>query len=168
MLGNLSFYLTLNSGHIHIALFYCLSQQKDLYHEPGCKNRLIIAKKKNVELEVNGWCLWGQLDVLCSLKSGISEEVLKAYDGNDSQKPSLMAMSSVYKSIEDVADRDVNIRYILQFLFFIEDTAGKVGSQIVREHLTLGFNVRAAVQSTHSRIFGESMAFDNIFEFLEL
>ncbi|MFS7913217.1 hypothetical protein Hanom_Chr02g00139231 [Helianthus anomalus] len=171
MLGNLSFYLTLNSGHIHIALFCCLSQQKDLYHEPGYKNRLIIAKKKKKTWSwrlVNGWCLWEQLDVLCSLKSGISEEVLKAYDGNDSQNPSLMAISSVYKSIEDVADRDVNIRYILQFLFFIEDTAGKVGSKIVREHLTLGFNVRAAVQSTHSRIFGESMAFDNIFEFLEL
>ncbi|KAJ0878825.1 hypothetical protein HanRHA438_Chr10g0444271 [Helianthus annuus] len=150
MLGNLSFYLTLNSGHIHIALFYCLSQQKDLYHEPGCKNRLIIAKKKRGVGD--GWCLWEQLDVLCSLKSGISEEVLKAYDGNNSQKPSLMAIVS---QIYDVSQR----WYILQFLFFIEDTAGKVGSQIVREHLTLGFNVRAAVQSTHSRIFGESWIF---------
>ncbi|KAJ0848660.1 hypothetical protein HanPSC8_Chr13g0560121 [Helianthus annuus] len=127
-------------------------RQKDLYHEPGCKNRLIIAKKTWSWRLVNGWCLWEQLDVLCSLKSGISEEVLKAYDGNDFQKPSLMAIVS---QIYDVSQRWC----ILQFLFFIKDNAGKVGSQIVREHLTLGFNVRAAVQSTHSRIFGESWIF---------
>ncbi|MFS7966882.1 hypothetical protein Hanom_Chr09g00779181 [Helianthus anomalus] len=86
MLGNLSFYLTLNSGHIPIALFCCLSQQKDLYHEPGCKNCLIIAKKKK-------------------RGSGISEEILKAYDGNDSQKPSLMAIVS---QIYDVSQRWYN------------------------------------------------------------
>ncbi|KAI3817617.1 hypothetical protein L1987_11413 [Smallanthus sonchifolius] len=51
MLGNYSFYLTFNSGHIHTTLFCCLSQQKALNHELGCKNGLIIAK--NLEMEHN-------------------------------------------------------------------------------------------------------------------